>query len=148
MRLQSLQRPLLATGEWRGDSLASLSSFSSLLLPPTPHSCFVVLRLRANTHVDPACVCIPIFYVYRVTSENARDRARERERETDRKESTATYLCGYVRAKQGPKIKREKSIVEKKRSDVFRLNYVPPLAACCCRGCCGNGTAGCQGLHS
>lgn len=58
-----------------------------------------------------------------------RSRARERERETDRKGSTDTYLCGFVQAeREGPKIKREKSIVEEKRGDVFRPNYVPPLA--------------------
>lgn len=75
-----------------------------------------------------------------------RERKGKRERETERKGSTDTYLCGYVRAeREGPKIKHEKSIVEEKRGDVFRPNYVPPLAACCCRGCCGNGTAGRQG---
>lgn len=150
MRLQSLQRPLLATGEWRGDSLASLFPLSSLLLPPTPHSCFVVLRLRANKHRESrvyVCACVRTDFTCTVSTWRSRAREREgkREREIERKGSTDTYLCGYVRAERGPKIKHEKSIVEEKRGDVFRPNYVPPLAACCCRGCCGNGTAGRQG---
>lgn len=130
-----MQRPLLATGEWRGDSLASLFPLSSLLLPPTPHSCFVVLRLRANKHRESrvyVCACVRTDFTCTVSTwgSRARERKGKRERETERKGSTDTCLGGYVRAERGgPKIKHEKSIVEEKRGDVFRPNYVPPLAA-------------------
>lgn len=41
----------------------SFSSFSSLLLPSIPHSCFVILRLHANKHRGMPHVCILILHV-------------------------------------------------------------------------------------
>lgn len=138
MRLQSLLRPLLATGEWRGDSLvSSSSSYSSFLLRGPSRQQTLWTRVIRVYILILRIPCQP------------GDRVRGRERETAERKGN-TYLCGYVRAKQeGPEIKHEKSIIEEKRGDVFRPNYVPPLAACCCRGCCrgccGNGTARRQG---
>lgn len=85
-----------------GDSLASLSSFSSLLLLPlTPHSCFVVLRLRANT-VDPVYMCICTDFtctVCRVTSVIAW----EKERETDRKRIQVCTCVGMYKRNEDQK---------------------------------------------
>lgn len=142
MKHQSLLRPLLATGEWRADSLRSspfrLFLFLLLLFIPISWSFDFALT---NT-VDPALYVCIYFFTYTVSTR--RSRAKERKRDRSKKEHRHVPVCRYVRAKrEGPEIKHEKSIVEEKRGDVFRPNYVPPLTACCCRGCCnGNCTAG------
>jgi len=65
----------------------------------------------------------------------------------EKKIEKGTQIPVWVwRVERGLKIKREKSIDDEKRGDVFRSNYVLPLAACCC--CCGNSIAGRQRPYS
>jgi len=54
----------------------------------------------------------------------------QRERERKRSKREHRHVSVWVRAsgtRRTKKIKHEKSIVEEKRSDVLRPNYVPPL---------------------
>lgn len=109
-------KPLLATGEWRENSrLALLLFFSSST------SCFMVLR--ANT-VNPANICVYTDFTCIVSPR----RSREREKEIERDHGYVLVWVHTRGTRRKPKIKHGKSIAEEKRGNVFRPNYMPPLA--------------------
>lgn len=83
VKLQSLKRPLLATGEkihsprlspFFSSSFSSSSSYS-------PHSCFLRLRVNKHSLIPRVRVCIPILRVPCQLGDCVRERVRGRKRE-------------------------------------------------------------------